>query len=100
MLSSRRYTEKRDYIRMELGCPVQYSDVSGLRVREGTCLNLSAKGIAFEATEEFPIGAKLTVHVSPKLAVTPPFSATVKIVRTEPLQNKKFKLAGLIEEVA
>lgn len=100
MLSSRRYTEKRDYMRMELDCPVKYSDTAGLRTREGQCLNLSAKGIAFEATEDFPVGAKLTVHVAPKLAVTPPFSATVKILRTERQNEKRnYKLAGVIEEI-
>lgn len=97
----RKYSEKRSFIRMELDCPLTYSDATGLRSREGKCLNLSAKGIALETNEDFPVGSTLKVNVTPKLALTPPFSATVKIVRSESSDDpQRFKLAGVIEEIA
>lgn len=100
MFSSRYNTEKRDYMRMALDCPVSYSDLEGLRTRQGHCINLSAKGIAFEAAESFPLGAELTVSLIPKLSMTPPFSAKIKIVRAERNSIKhNYTLAGMIEEV-
>lgn len=101
MLGSRKYTEKRDYLRMALDCPVTYSDVEGLRSRQGTCINLSAKGIAFEAADNFPVGSKLKISMQPKLAMTPPLSAVVKVLRVERNSAKQcYTLAGQIEEIA
>lgn len=100
MLGSRHYTEKRDFYRMALDCPITYSDIEGLRSRSGQGVDLSAKGIAFEASDNFPIGSLLKIQVSPKLTMTPPFSATVKIVRVERNSAKQnYLLAGLIEEM-
>lgn len=100
MFSSRYNTEKRKFMRMEMDCPLSYSDLEGLRTREGKCINLSAKGIAFEAPESFPLGAELKVCLVPKLDMTPPFSAKIKIVRAERNSAKhNYTLAAQIEEV-
>ncbi|MDX1810404.1 MAG: PilZ domain-containing protein [Gammaproteobacteria bacterium] len=101
MIGSRTYTEKRDFHRMVLDCPVSYSDVDGLRVRSGRGINLSARGIAFEASESFPVGSLLKVNVEPQLAMTQPLSALIKVLRVErDSANQCYKLAGSIEEFA
>ena len=100
MLLSRNFSEKRSFIRMSVNCPVTYSDTDGLRKRIGTCVDLSAKGIAFQCDESFPLGAKLKVNVEPKLSISPPFSAVVKVIRVESEKTHgTYKLAGLIEEI-
>ncbi len=100
MFSTRDYAEKRDYIRMEVNCPLNFSENASSKTYEGTCINLSAKGIAFEANTAYPIGTTLFVEVAPKLAVASPFTAMVKIIRSEQnLQNKSYRLAGTFEEI-
>jgi len=101
MFGPRDYTEKRDYYRMALDCPVTYSDVEGLRSRQGQGRDLSAKGISFVASDSFPIGSTLKVSVAPKVSMTKPLFATIKIVRVEKNgENKEYLLAGMIEEMA
>ena len=86
---------------MEMNCPLTYSDVEGLRVRNGTCLNLSANGISMEVEDSFPVGSELKVNVSPGLAMTNPFSAHLKVVRVEQVdQTRRYKISGRLSEIA
>jgi len=100
MLSSRDYQEKRDFIRMSMNCPLTYQSVDSYNQKTGTCVNLSAKGILFQSDDQYPLGTMLKVNVMPKLAISPPFSAIIKLLRVQPKQNNDgFLLAGTIEEV-
>ena len=100
MFSPRSYAEKRNFHRMVLNCPISYSDTSGLRTRQGTAKDLSAKGIAFFAADDFPVGATLTVNLEPGVTVTPAFSVMVKILRVERNEkDRNYLLACTIEEI-
>jgi len=100
MRSSRQYTEKRNYMRLTMDCPVSYQVVNTSNRRMGTCRNLSADGILFECDEKYPIGTRIKVNVSPTLSLSPPFSAVVKVVRVSADdEGDSYQLAGTLEDI-
>jgi len=100
MYAPRSYAEKRDFIRMSMDCPVTYQLLESSNQKTGTCINLSAKGILFHCDDPFPLGTLLKVGVSPRLAISPPFSAIVKVVRSKKHDSQDgHLLAGAIQEI-
>lgn len=101
MLNSRQFIEKRDFMRMALNCPVSYQiSKSDQGQKTGTCVNLSANGISFLCDDEFKLGTELDISVQPQLAISPPFNATMKVVRVEQQgSSNTFCIAGIIRLV-
>jgi len=100
MFAPRNYAEKRDFIRMSMNCPVSYRPLDSENQKTGTCVNLSAKGILFHCDDNYPAGSLIKVGVSPRLTISPPFNAIVKIVRVKQHISKDgFLLAGIIQEI-
>ena len=68
--------------------------------RVGNCVNLSATGVLFEAEEALAPGDAVKIELVPKLTLSPPLIAMVKILRVEPRRvGGGFRLAGTIERV-
>ena len=62
-LIDRSYSEKRDFMRMQIDTPVAVCLRSENRDLSGTCLNLSATGMRITVEESLPIGAELEVAI-------------------------------------
>ncbi len=98
-ISQQQYEEKRDHIRIPMDCPVVVQGEDGLK-EMGTCINLSAGGILFQAEHEYPVGTRLWVHMEPKLKLSPGLTARVEVVRREYLpQARSYHMGARITEI-
>ena len=100
MQPSRFNAEKRNFRRLEMDCPVSYQLVTSPNRKMGTCINLSADGILFECDDQFPVGTKIKVIVSPKLNISPAFSATLEVTRViNGSMRDHYQLAGVLRDI-
>jgi hypothetical protein len=100
MQPSRFQSEKRNFRRMTMDCPVSYQLVNSPNQKMGTCINLSANGILFECDDKYPIGTRININVSPDLAISPSFSAVMEVIRVNSTSNKQgYQLAGTLENI-
>ena len=100
MQLSRFQSEKRNFRRMEMDCPVSYQPVSSPNRKMGTCINLSANGILFECDDKYPVGTRIKISVSPQLEISPSFSAVLEVKRVVAGSKRDvYQLAGTLEDV-
>ena len=100
MSSSRFHAEKRNFKRLTMNCPVSFQLHNSPHKRVGTCINLSANGILFQADDKYPVGTKISINVTPKLNISPSFSAVMKVIRVEAASNKEgYCLGGILEGI-
>lgn len=83
MLFRGDYTEKRDFMRLALGCVIQFRLEGESAMRHGTLRDLSASGLGFATTEGVCEGVHLEVIVAPEKAITPPLHARAEVVRVQ-----------------
>ncbi len=93
------YSEKRDFIRMFINAPIEYSAVGKNDWQQGVGKDLSATGIAFVANEDFSEGDLIEVKLKPATAVTPPLEATVKVIRSTPAESGGYELSTIIDKI-
>lgn len=95
----RDYEEKRDFIRMQLDCPVQCTDLRNGERFMGQAKDLSGKGLCLELTRNLPPGAMLEVRIEPAKVVVPPLHAIVEVMRVEPdVSGERFRIGTAIHE--
>jgi hypothetical protein len=101
MLDRRDYSEKRDYQRMELECPMTFSIVgdTSKTVHQGIAKNLSASGLSVICSMEVEEGSKLDINVAPEQAIVPPLLAICSVTRVDPLEQGKFELGVQITAI-
>jgi len=100
MSPSRFHAEKRNFKRMKMNCPVSFQLLNSPHTRIGTCINLSATGILFQADDKYPLGTKININVTPELDISPSFSAVMKVIRVEAAANKSgYHLGGILESI-
>ncbi|MEJ2393673.1 MAG: PilZ domain-containing protein, partial [Candidatus Thiodiazotropha sp.] len=78
------YDEKRDFHRMGIDCPAQFRIQGADEVSDAIVKNLSASGMLLLTSIEIDPGTPLLVHIVPMNSITPPLSATVSVLRSEP----------------
>ncbi len=100
MSPSRFHAEKRNFKRLIMNCPVSFQLPHSPHTRTGTCINLSADGILFQADDKYAIGTKININVTPELDISPSFSAVMKVVRVETASNKEgYYLGGVLDGI-
>jgi hypothetical protein len=90
-------SEKRDFLRMGVDCKVTVRLAGSGEVHEGTCRNLSGNGMMFVADQDFPVGTRLEVSVIPEKALTAPLDTVIEVVRSQPLADGGYEIAGEIQ---
>ena len=99
MHPSRFYTEKRNFKRLTMNCPVSYQVNSSPNKKMGTCVNLSAGGMLLECDDNYSAGTKINISVSPNHSTaSPAFSAVMTVVRVIS-DRKSYRLGGSLEIV-
>lgn len=93
------YSEKRDFIRMPVQCPVFVRDPASDIEETAELLDLSATGVRFVSRRALDTGARLELMVKPDHPITPPLEATISVIRCEEVDNG-FDIAASIELVA
>lgn len=81
MLYRGDYSEKRDFMRMEVGCAMQFRIYGDGDMYQATVRDLSASGLGFVSQQGVLEGATLELIVSPEKAITPPLHARAEVVR-------------------
>lgn len=81
-ISDKSYSEKRDFIRMKIGAPLNAKLTVPSGVIEGRCLDLSGGGLQIETAEPLPVGTEATVEVASDHGHNPSLKARVRVVRS------------------
>ena len=98
MRPSRFTSEKRNYRRLDIDCPVSYQLENSSNAKTGTCINLSADGILFECDDKLPVGSKLKINVT--YGVSPSFTAMMEVIRVIAGSRRDcYQMAGILEDV-
>lgn len=96
----REYDEKRDFIRVEVDCPVRYRVENTGEDATGKVRNLSGRGMMFIAEQELPRESYLEVRIQPENTLTPPLHARVRVVRVaKPRRGEGFEIGAVIQEM-
>ena len=92
------YSEKRDFIRMPMRCPIWIRDIASDTDETVELRDLSASGIRFFSARALEAGMHLQVTVRPAKSITPPLSAAVSVLRCEEIDDG-FDIAASIVEI-
>ncbi|RJG08790.1 PilZ domain-containing protein [Pseudomonas cavernicola] len=88
--SDHAYTEKRDYIRMQLEAPVTLQHAG--RDIPALCLDLSSTGMQLEAESTVSMGEKVRVHIASEHNELKGLDAEAEVVRVTALGNGRQSL--------
>tara|TARA_B110001454_G_scaffold27921_1_gene27275 strand:- start:8814 stop:9149 length:336 start_codon:yes stop_codon:yes gene_type:complete len=77
--TSKDYSEKRDFIRMQVStnCKIQYKS----NEFEANCLDLSSKGALIECSEAIEINSQITLVINSGSEDIPPLHAQATVLR-------------------
>ncbi len=93
------YSEKRDFLRMNMECPARFRVDGASRVEKALVQNLSGSGILLLTDQPVEDGSRLAVEVLPGKTITPPLSAYVSVLRCSPSEDGNYSVACTIERV-
>jgi c-di-GMP-binding flagellar brake protein YcgR len=93
------YSEKRDFLRMDMDCSLDYKVEGENESYQGQMKNLSASGIQFTCGHGMPPGSQIHVTLTPLNDITPPMSADVTVARCDPESGSGFLVAGQITRI-
>jgi hypothetical protein len=100
MLFRGDYSEKRDFMRMEVECPMSFRIQGEGQVYQGTARDLSASGLSILCQQEVAEGSVLEVNVQPEKSIVPPLQATVEVMRVSSPAPGQFELGVKITAMA
>ena len=75
------FAEKRDFQRMAIDCVLSFSILGESETYDGNVINLSSKGILFNATEAIKEGSDLSIVLTPSNSITPPMKVDATVTR-------------------
>ena len=93
------YSEKRDFIRMPVQCPVSYRETADGTEETAELLDLSASGVRFVSQRAFDAGTRLHLRVRPERTITPPLEAEIAVLRCD-ADERGFDVAASIIAIA
>ncbi len=86
-INDKAYSEKRDFIRMKIGAPLNAKIAAESAVIEGLCLDLSGGGLQVEASQALAVGTQVDVEVSSEHGHNPTLKANARVVRAAEAEN-------------
>ncbi|RRJ84838.1 PilZ domain-containing protein [Aestuariirhabdus litorea] len=97
-MSDRQYSEKRDFMRMQIDSTAQVIRSSGesLSVR---CSNLSSSGVLLESPQALPAGEQLIITIPSERPEFPDFCAEARVVRSSEVVDDLCRIALSIERI-
>lgn len=95
---SRRYEEKRKYIRMNVDAPARITTNDGHSLSV-TCIDLSSHGVQLEMHELPEYGMEADFILEPGGGPVTPLQARIKVCRIEEISPKTFRAGATIEEM-
>ena len=95
---SHDYSEKRDFYRMTIECPMTYTVVGQGEVYEGLAKDLSSTGMSIICAQHHPAGAMLEIRIAPDMTLVPALHARVEVVRSQTAPDGRWDLGVAIRE--
>jgi hypothetical protein len=92
-------TEKREYLRMDLDCNLEYRVKDSDVMQQGLVVNLSAKGILFTVQNSIDEGELVHIKLSPVNNITPPMLAETRVIRCIRKSEDEFRIAAEITSI-
>lgn len=80
-INDKPYSEKRDFIRMKIGAPLNAKLAAESQTIEGLCLDLSGGGLQVETKQPLAVGTEAEVEVSSDHGHNPTLKAKTRVVR-------------------
>jgi len=87
------YSEKRDFLRMQMECPASFRVEGAQELRTAVAQNLSATGVLLVTDQPVDDGVQLALEVMPGKSITPPLSAYVRVLRCSPTEDGDYSVA-------
>jgi hypothetical protein len=100
MLFRGDYSEKRDFMRMAVECPMSFTLPGEDTVHRATARDLSASGLLMRCNRELAEGSSIEVSVEPEEAIVPPLKATCEVVRVTTLAPGEYEVGLKISAIA
>ncbi len=99
MLHRGDFSEKRDFQRMQLECPMTFSIKGDDIVHQGIAKNLSASGLSVICSVEVAEGAEIDITLAPEEAIVPPLHASCTVNRVDNPEAGKYELGVQIKQI-
>ena len=93
-----KHDEKRDAVRMEVDCEINYKPADCQQHSIGRCKTLSAAGISFIAGQRYDIGLAMAVSIL-QTTVSPALTAFIEVVRCVRRNSEEYEIAGVIKSI-
>ena len=95
----REYSEKRNFIRMQVNTPVKVNLAGEEFSYEGICRDLSGGGMLLTIEHEIPLNTELKVTVISEHGHSPMLEANCSVARLEPGPDSSYLLGLEIQQV-
>lgn len=94
-LSSRDFSEKRDFIRMQIGTEstIYYKG----NEYSATCIDLSSTGALLTSTVALEVNDEITIEVQSGGGGTAPLQAQARVLRALPAEGEQFQYGVCID---
>ena len=93
------YDEKRDFIRMFINAPVDFSISGTDDWHTGTGKDLSGGGLSFSAEKYLSEGDQVDIKLHPITPVTPPLEAKVTVIRADKVEDNSYLVSTRIDKI-
>ena len=84
---------------MKPNCAMSFKRISCGTQAHALCLDISASGILFEASEAVEVGRALEIRTFPADRITPPITALIEIIRCTKTDEGHYRLVGVIKGI-
>jgi len=91
--------EKRDFMRMQARCRMQFRVADGENFLEATCGNISGSGILFLADVPVEPGKAAEVYIDLESRLSAPLTAYIEVIRCEQIASGEYEIAGSIKGI-
>ncbi len=93
------YAEKRDFIRMFIDAPVDFSILGSDNWSKGIGKDLSGGGISFTSEQPLSEGDKIDIKLHPITPVTPPLEAVGVVTRCDKGDDSGYIVSTKIDKI-
>ncbi len=91
--------ENRRFKRMKANCAMSFKRVGCGTQAHALCLDLSASGIFFKASEAVEVGRAIEIRTFPADRVTPPITALIEVMRCTKTIDGHYRIVGVIKGI-
>lgn len=99
MLHRGDYSEKRDFMRMAVECPMTFRVQGESQEYQAIARDLSASGLLILCQHEVAEGCVLEINVQPEKPIVPPLQAICEVMRVSSSSPGRYELGVRINTI-